>query len=136
MIAIHERFRVRAITPFNEFSTNDVKFEQDKEHCTICIGGVSMNITIAIEEAIEKFNEQNARAREMEKQYNRHEGRYVVKDLSLYGIHHKENRVRLEYIWVDCYDTPRVMYSPWFDVKKGCNDMLFLWRDKGYEFFF
>lgn len=136
MIAIHEHFRVRIETPFNKFSTEDVKFEQDDEHCVIAINGVSINLVIAIEEAIEEFNKQNARAREMEKQYNRHEGRYVVKDLSLYGIHYKDNRVRLEYIWVDCYDTPRVMYSPWFDVKKNCNNMLLLWRDKGYEFYF
>lgn len=136
MIAIHERFRVRVETPFNMFSSTDVKFEQDKKHCTICISGVSMDITIAIEEATEKFNEQNANAREQEIKYNRHEGRYVVKNLSLYGLTYKDNRVRLEYIWVDCYNTERVMYSPWFDVKKGYNDMLFLWRDKGYEFFF
>lgn len=135
MIAIHERFRVRVETPLNKFSTADVKFEQDDKHCVIAINGISVNLVIAIEEAIEEFNKQNANAREQEIKYNRHEGRYVVKNLSLYGLTYKDGRVRLEYIWVDCYDAERVMYSPWFDIKKGA-DMLFLARDKGYEFYF
>lgn len=135
MIVIHERFRVRVETPFNKFSTADVKFEQDAENCVIAINGISVNLAIAIEEAIEEFNKQNANAREQEIKYHRHMGRYVVKNLSLYGLTYKDNRVRLEYIWVDCYDTERVMHSPWFDIRKGTN-MLFLTREKGYEFYF
>lgn len=126
---------MRVETPFNKFSTADFKFEQDGKNCVIAINGVSINLVIAIEEAIEEFNKQNANAREQEIKYNRHEGRYVVKNLSLYELTYKDGRVRLEYIWVDCYDTERVMYSPWFDIKKGA-DMLFLARDKGYEFYF
>lgn len=136
MIAIHKRFSVRVTTPFGSFSTEDVKFKQDDEKFAIVINGVSINLTIAVEEAIDAFNKQNTTAREQEIEYNRHEGRYAVKNLSLYGLHYKDNRVRLKYIWVDCYDAERVLCSAWFDVKKGCNDMLFLWRDKGYEFYF
>jgi hypothetical protein len=135
MIAIHERFNVRVTTPFGKFSTIDVNFEQDDEHCVIVINGFSINISIAVEEAVDAFNKQNANAREQEIKYNRHEGRYVVKNLSLYGLTYKDNRVRLEYIWVDCYNAERVMYSPWFDIHSGAY-MLFLMRCKGYEFYF
>lgn len=72
----------------------------------------TISISLAMFAANDDLKLQNMASKEMERVYNREEGRYLVKDMTLYCIHFYENDfARLEFHWIDCYGLQRGYYG-------------------------
>jgi hypothetical protein len=71
-----------------------------------------VSISLAMFAANDDLKLQNMASKEMERFYNREDGRYVVKDMTLYCIHFYANDfARLEFTWIDCYGLQRGYYG-------------------------
>lgn len=71
-----------------------------------------IDISLAMFAANDDLKLQNMASKEMERVYNREEGRYLVKDMTLYCIHfYADNFARLELHWIDCYRLQRGYYG-------------------------
>lgn len=71
-----------------------------------------VSISLAMFAANDDLKLQNMASKEMERFYNREDGRYVVKDMTLYCIHfYADDFARLEFHWIDCYGTKRGYYG-------------------------
>lgn len=71
-----------------------------------------IDISLAMFAANDDLKLQNMASKEMERVYNREEGRYLVKDMTLYCIHfYADNFARLEFHWIDCYGLQRGYYG-------------------------
>lgn len=72
----------------------------------------TISISLAMFAANDDLKLQNMASKEMERFYNREDGRYVVKDMTLYCIHfYADDFARLEFHWIDCYGTKRGYYG-------------------------
>jgi hypothetical protein len=70
--------------------------------------------------ALEDMEAQNQRASEMEKKYGQHEGRYIVKDMTIDGCSvNEKGEFNLNFIWTDCYNDKRVYTGETCTVDKG-----------------
>ena len=82
--------------------------------------GYEIDITLPVFYALEDMEAQNQRASEMEKQYNQHEGRYIVKDMTIDGCSvNEKGEFKLHFIWTDCYNGKRMYTGETCVVEKG-----------------
>lgn len=73
--------------------------------------GYKIDITLPVFYALEDMEAQNQRASEMEKQYGKHEGRYIVKDMTIDGCSvNEKGEFTIHFVWTDCYNCKR-MYT-------------------------
>lgn len=81
-------------------------------HYNVMLDDRVVSISLAMFAANDDLKLQNMASKEMERVYNREDGRYFVKDMTLYCIHfHADDSARLEFHWVDCYGTKRGYYG-------------------------
>lgn len=79
-----------------------------------------IDITLPVFYALEDMEAQNQRASEMEKKYNKPEGRYVVKDMTINGCSvNEKGEFNLHFLWTDCYNGKRVYTGETCTVDKG-----------------
>jgi hypothetical protein len=82
--------------------------------------GYKIDITLPVFYALEDMEAQNQRASEMEKKYSRHEGRYIVKDMTIDGCSvNEKGEFNLHFFWTDCYNDKRVYTGETCTVDKG-----------------
>jgi hypothetical protein len=68
-----------------------------------------INLNLAVLSASEDMNEQNQRAESMERKFNQHQGRYIVKDMAIKSVSVDENGIfNLYFVWTDCYGDKRI----------------------------
>lgn len=81
--------------------------------------GYKINITLPVFYALEDMEAQNQRASEMEKKYGQHEGRYIVKDMTIDGCSvNEKGEFNLHFVWTDCYNDKRVYTGETCSVDK------------------
>ena len=82
--------------------------------------GYTIDITLPVFYALEDMEAQNQRASEMENKYGQHEGRYIVKDMTIDGCSvNEKGEFNLHFIWTDCYNDKRVYTGETCTVDKG-----------------
>lgn len=68
-----------------------------------------INLNLAVLYAAEDMNEQNQRAESMERKFNQHQGRYIVKDMAIKSVSVDEHGIfNLYFVWTDCYGDKRI----------------------------
>ena len=84
---------------------------KDEDFYLYLENGYKIDITLPVFYALEDMEAQNQRASEMEKKYNRHEGRYIVKDMTIDGCSvNEKGEFNIHFVWTDCYNCKR-MYT-------------------------
>lgn len=97
-------------------------YDKDYKDCDffLYLNDVKIDITLPIMYAFQDMEAQNQRASEMEKKYNQHDGRYIVKDMTVVGVDIDTNwNFRFKFVWTDCYDCKRGYYGHECRIRQG-----------------